>query len=232
VTNQVVLVVGNSDGIGLSLTRLLLGRGYRVEGISRSPSPIEHDRYRHRVLDVAAPDYTKELRCILDQVGNVDHAVYCAGTGQRLATEALGRDLTVFEVNLMGAIKTAQILVPAMLSADQGRFIVLSSQADCIVSDESASYPASKAALSSYFEGLGLKLRDTKVRICNVRFGFVDTKMARAGLQPFRITAQEAAQRLLGLLEGRCPLRVTYPRRMAIVVAVIAAIQRLRVALR
>jgi short-subunit dehydrogenase len=232
VTKEVALIVGNSDGIGLALTRLLLSRGYRVAGISRSPSPIQHERYCHVVLDVTAPNYIQELRCTLDRVGNVDHVVYCAGIGVRLAPEALERDLAVFDVNLSGAIKTAQILIPAMLRAASGRFIVLSSQADCIVSEESTSYPASKAALSSYFEGLGLKLRATKVRICNVRFGFVDTKMARAGVQPFRISAEQAANKLLRLLEGRCPLRVTYPRRMAIVVAAIAAVQRLRVALR
>jgi NAD(P)-dependent dehydrogenase (short-subunit alcohol dehydrogenase family) len=31
------LIVGNSDGIGLALTRRLLGEGWRVTGVSRSP---------------------------------------------------------------------------------------------------------------------------------------------------------------------------------------------------
>jgi hypothetical protein len=54
--------------------------------------------------------------------------------------------------------------------------------------------------------------------------------MARSGIQPFRITVDQAAKLLLRLVEGRCPRRVTYPRRMAIVVAAVALAQRLRVA--
>ena len=36
-----VLVIGNSDGIGLALTRRLLAEGWTVTGLSRSTSPIE-----------------------------------------------------------------------------------------------------------------------------------------------------------------------------------------------
>jgi short-subunit dehydrogenase len=229
VTSRTIIVVGNSDGIGLGLTRLLLERGYRVEGLSRSASSVQHPNYRHTVIDVTAADYVEVLERIVVEAGNVAAAVYCAGIGERTTPETLALDLHVFDVNLMGAIRTAQVVLPVMCRANEGRFIVLSSQADVIVSHEASSYAASKAALSSYFEGLGLKLRKSPVRICNVRFGFVDTKMARAGIQPFRIAVEKAAGLLLRLVEGRCPRRVTCPRRMAVVVAALALVQRLRV---
>ncbi len=231
-TDRTIIVVGNSDGIGLGLTRLLLEHGYSVEGLSRSASPVQHAQYRHSVIDVTAADYTEVLKRVVADAGSVAAAVYCVGIGERSTPETLGLDLQVFDVNLMGAIRTAQVVLPLMCQANQGRFIVLSSQADVIVSHEATSYDASKAALSSYFEGLGLRLSKSQVRICNVRFGFVDTKMARSGIQPFRISVDRAAKLLLRLLEGRCPLRVTYPRRMAVVVAAVALWQRLRVACR
>lgn len=33
------LIVGNSDGIGLALTRRLIDGGWQVTGLSRSPAP-------------------------------------------------------------------------------------------------------------------------------------------------------------------------------------------------
>jgi len=229
VTDRTIIVVGSSDGIGLGFTRLLLERGYRVEGLSRSTSPVQHPNYRHTVIDVTAAAYVDVLERIVAEAGSVAAAVYCAGIGECTTPETLALDLRVFDVNVMGAIRTAQVVLPEMCRANEGKFIVLSSQADVIVSHEASSYAASKAALSSYFEGLGLKLRKSPVRICNVRFGFVDTKMARSGIQPFRITVDRAAKLLLGLFEGKCPRRVTYPRRMAVVVAAVALVQRLRV---
>src|SRR5690348_2928140 len=50
------LVIGNSDGIGLALTRRLLALVYRVIGISKSSSAIDHPGYHHFVQDVAGAD--------------------------------------------------------------------------------------------------------------------------------------------------------------------------------
>jgi NAD(P)-dependent dehydrogenase (short-subunit alcohol dehydrogenase family) len=223
-----VLIVGNSDGIGLALTRRLLDSGRCVLGVSRRPSPIEQSNYRHVVADVTSENYIEELEALLTKEGNPTAVFYCAGIGAKTNPQDLAMDYHVFDVNLMGAMRTAQLLIPKLL-VQGGRFIVLSSLADRIINHEASSYTASKAAVSAYFEGLGLKLRHSKVKIINVRFGFVDTKMARAGLRPFMITTARAAERLERLLEGAVPLRLTYPKRMAVVVAGVACFQNLRV---
>jgi NAD(P)-dependent dehydrogenase (short-subunit alcohol dehydrogenase family) len=223
-----VLIIGNSDGIGLSLTRRLLDAGHRVLGASRSPSPIEHGNYRHVVADVTSENYIEGLEELLANERNLFAVYYCAGIGAKTNPQDLSMDYHVFDVNLMGAMRTAQFLIPKLLEQG-GRFIVLSSLADRIINHEASSYTASKAAVSAYFEGLGLKLRHTKLKLVNVRFGFVDTKMARAGVKPFMITTERAAERLEGLLEGPVPLRMTYPKRMAVVVAGVAWFQNLRV---
>jgi len=49
-------VTGTSSGIGLALTRQLLGRGWRVAGLSRRISPIDHSEYKHLQLDLADLD--------------------------------------------------------------------------------------------------------------------------------------------------------------------------------
>ncbi|MGC4070665.1 MAG: SDR family NAD(P)-dependent oxidoreductase [Polyangiaceae bacterium] len=231
VANETALVLGNSDGIGLAITRLLLARGVRVLGVSRRPSPVEHERYTHAIVDVAASDYLTKLQNVVAGAPRIHHVIYCVGVGVRSSLESLEEDVRAFEINLMGALRCAELVLPKLHAWGGGRFIVLSSQADGIVNPEAPSYTASKAALSLYFEGLGLKLRGTGVQICNVRFGFVETKLARAGIQPFRITTEEAAARVLRLLSGRMPLRVTHPRRARLFVLPVVWFQRIRVAL-
>jgi short-subunit dehydrogenase len=211
-----VLVIGNSDGIGLATTQLLLDRGFPVTGISRRASPLSHDSYTHIVQDVSAPDYARVLRDVVERDGPFAICIYCAGIGVPFAMN-FDADVQVFEVNLLGAVRTAETLLPSMLASQRGHIVVLSSQADELVSSQAPSYSASKAALSFYFEGIGLALRGRGVHVTNVRFGFVDTKMAKASRLPFVITPRKAAQVILRSLERR-PLRVTYPLRMALLV--------------
>ncbi|MGH7532983.1 MAG: NAD-dependent epimerase/dehydratase family protein, partial [Gemmatimonadales bacterium] len=47
------LVTGTSSGIGESLARDLLGRGWSVVGISRRAAPISTSGYTHLRLDLA-----------------------------------------------------------------------------------------------------------------------------------------------------------------------------------
>jgi short-subunit dehydrogenase len=223
------LIIGNSDGIGLHSTRRLLDRGWQVTGVSRRASPVTHARYQHHVLDVSQRDYVERLRAILGQ-GPVDTCIYCAGIGGPLDLQDLRSDVHVFEVNLMGALRTAEVIVPAMVAAGRGHLVVLSSQADVLVVAGAPSYAASKAALSSYFEGLGLALRPHGVAVSNLRLGFVDTKMARAGVRPCMYTLDQAVDVVEQVLLKR-PLRFTRPLSMALLVRLLAWLGRWRVLL-
>jgi benzil reductase ((S)-benzoin forming) len=51
--NALAFITGTSSGIGLALARQLLTRGWRVAGLSRRVSPIDHPQYRHIQLDLA-----------------------------------------------------------------------------------------------------------------------------------------------------------------------------------
>ena len=55
--SDAAVIIGNTDGIGLALTRQLLDRGFEITGISRRPSTLVHEAYRHCVIDVCNPRY-------------------------------------------------------------------------------------------------------------------------------------------------------------------------------
>jgi len=218
-------IVGSSDGIGLATARALLHEGWQVIGVSRSESPVVHQCYTHFRSDVTTAEYRELLSGWSGQ--QFDAVVYCVGVGERLALGDLGRETRVFEVNLLAAVATAAIVLPPMLARGGGNLIVLSSLADSVVSDEFPSYNASKAGLSAYFEGLGAALRSSGVVVSHIRFGFVDTKMARSRFRPFMLTREAAADVVIRTLRTG-QRRVTVPIRMALLVAVLRCVQGLK----
>jgi NAD(P)-dependent dehydrogenase (short-subunit alcohol dehydrogenase family) len=215
-----ILIVGCSDGIGLATARRLLDDGWLVVGISRRRGPLAHEAYHHAVLDVGQPGYRGELAALVAQHGPFDACLYCAGIGAAFNPADLSQDVQVFQVNLMAAIETAAELIPGMVQARCGHFMVLSSQGDRLTTPGFASYAASKAAMSSYFEALALALRPSGVKVTNLRFGFVDTKMAKARVRPFLRSTDWAMKVVVRALAGHA-IRVTRPRRLVPLVALL-----------
>jgi short-subunit dehydrogenase len=205
------LIIGNSDGIGLSITKELLKREWEIVGISRSKSPIADPSYQHVVSEVQEDDYLEKLKSALQDYKPIDLCIYCAGIGELLDLSRMERDILVFEVNLIGTVKTAAYVIPLMVKRGEGHFIGLSSVADELLSSEAPSYHASKAGLSNYLEGLALALKPMGVNITNLRLGFVNTKMAKGEVKPFMMTVEEATRHLVSCIEKR-PIRHTAPK--------------------
>jgi short-subunit dehydrogenase len=205
------LLIGNSDGIGLATTRELLKQGWKVVGISRSDSPIEDTSYQHIVAEVQDSQYVVKLKSVLEKDDPLDLCIYCAGIGELLDFSHMENEAEIFEVNLLGMVKTVSYVIPLMVKRGTGHFVGLSSVADQLLSAEAPSYHASKAGFSNYLEGLALALKPKGVYISNVRFGFVDTKMAKGDVKPFMIGVERATQHLLACIRKK-PVRYTAPR--------------------
>ena len=208
------LIVGASTGIGLALARRLTTQGWQVTGLARRGAGFEHEHYTHVIADVRDPGYRK----LLGDLRVPDVCVYSTGIGFELDWKQEGRESDVFATNLQGMVITAEVLMPKMIEARAGHFIGISSQADRIIDRYAPSYAASKAGMSSYLEGLALACRSYGVAVTNVRFGFVDTFMAKApGPKPFMVSADRAAQVIERCIRRR-PIRKTFPLRMAALV--------------
>ena len=204
------LLIGNSDGIGLATTKELLKREWKVVGISRSESPIEDPSYEHIVAEVQDDEYSVILKSVLEKGEPVDLCVFCAGIGEMLDLTNMEGEAEIFNVNLLGMVKAAPCVIPLMVKRGKGHFIGLSSVADELLSREAPSYHASKAGFSNYLEGLALALKPKGVYVTNVRFGFVDTKMAKGDVKPFMMGVERATLHLLSCIEKK-PVRYTAP---------------------
>ena len=204
------LIIGNSDGIGLAATKSFLDRGWDIFGISRSDSPLKGKNYEHHVADVSDSRYPALLDELLVK-GSVDICLYLAGIGELLDPLAMRGETRIFEVNLVAMVKTAAAVIPRMVKRGQGHFVGISSLADELLSGEAPSYHASKAGFSSYLESLALALKPRGVHVTNVRFGFVDTKMAKGDVKPFMMSVEKAVDHL-ELCINKKPIRYTAPK--------------------
>ncbi len=204
------LMIGNSDGIGLATTRRLLEAGWNIAGISRSGSPIENKNYYHRVVDVGSSKYSEVLGELLLEY-TFDLCVYFAGIGELLDLTDMRDEPKIIDVNLTGLVKTAAAVIPKMVDIGKGHLIGISSLADELFSAEAPSYHASKAGFSNYLYGLALALKPKKIFVTNVRFGFVDTKMAKGDVKPFMMRVEKAVDHLQTCIEKK-PICYTAPR--------------------
>ncbi|MBI5625455.1 MAG: SDR family NAD(P)-dependent oxidoreductase [Elusimicrobia bacterium] len=189
------MLVGNSDGIGLATTKRLLAAGWDIIGVSKSESPIANTAYLHRVADVSDAAYP-DLMDELVRQGPLDLCIYCAGIGELLDPLQMGDEARIIDVNLTGMVRTAAAVIPGMVKRGHGHFIGVSSMADELLSAEAPSYSASKAGFSNYLGGLALALKPRGVFVTNVRFGFVDTKMAKSDAKPFMMSVEKAVDHL------------------------------------
>jgi NAD(P)-dependent dehydrogenase (short-subunit alcohol dehydrogenase family) len=228
---RTILIVGNSDGIGAAITAHLVALGDRIVGISKSPSPAPGSGARHEIHDVASPLLPDLVRRLAREEGGFHACIYCAGIGAELTLPDFAREARVIDVNLTGMIRTFEALAPDWLAAKRGHFIGLSSIADDIYNGAAPSYSASKAGVSNYLLSVGLLLRAHGVAVTNVRFGFVDTKMAGSARKPFMITKEAAAQHIVRCLEQR-PLQLTVPKVMGVAAHLLRLRQSIEIWLR
>ena len=206
---QRALMIGNSDGIGLAATERLLTAGWTVSGISRSGSSIRNPRYQHRVSDVGNKEYPEVLEELLAE-DFFDVCIYFVGIGELLNLSDMRDEQRIIDVNLTGMVRTAAAVIPGMVENGKGHFIGISSLADDLLSAEAPSYHASKAGFSNYLEGLALALKSKGVFVTNVRFGFVDTKMAKGDVKPFMMSVEKAVDHLQICMEKK-PTRYSAP---------------------
>jgi short-subunit dehydrogenase len=205
------LLIGNSDGIGLATTRELLKQSWQVTGISRSESSIKNPAYQHYTCLVQDPQFLETLKSVIEKKEQIDLCIYCAGIGELLDPTDMKSEVDTLEVNLLGMVKTASAVIPSMVRNGKGHFIGISSVADVLLSEKAPGYHASKAGFSNYLESLAMALRPRGIFVTNVRFGFVDTKLAKGDVKPFMMGTDRAVHHLMKCIKTK-PIQYTAPR--------------------
>lgn len=174
---KVAVVTGASSGIGRASARALANAGFDVVCAARRTDRVEELAQeiggRAVTCDVTNADDVAHLA----EVAGPNVAVLLVNAGGALGSEAVeSADLDLwrkmFEVNVIGATRTIQALLPA-LEAAHGCLITIGSTAGLIAYEGGGGYCAAKHGIRAVMGSLRLELFDRPVRVCEIDPGMV-----------------------------------------------------------
>jgi len=185
--NKTAIVTGASGGIGLSTAEALARAGYTVFGTSRRPSGEAPDRITMLACDVTDGESVQALvAAVLARTGRIDLLVNNAGLGLVGGAEESSIDqvTALFDVNLFGAMRMTNAVLPAMRRQGGGRILNMSSVLGLIPSPYSAHYAATKHALEGYSESLDHEVRAFGIRVSLIEPAFTRSAFDQNALKP------------------------------------------------
>jgi NADP-dependent 3-hydroxy acid dehydrogenase YdfG len=203
-------VTGASSGIGLAVSRALLGKEARVGLIGRSVDRLNEAAQvcpaQALVLPVDVRDRSA-LRAAIDQaIGawkRVDLLVHCAGMTSYAPIEEIGEEANdVLDTALLGALWATQAVLPSMRRQRSGQIVFVASLNAHVAPVGFAVYAMSKWGLRALAQSLRAELRGTGVGVSLVSPGYVQTPMLETELR-------------LGPLPGYDPRTVLSPDAVA-----------------
>jgi short-subunit dehydrogenase len=224
-----IVITGASSGIGAALAEELGRRGHALGLIARREEKLAELavklQARGVTVAVAAADVTDRdavfaaMETLEQRLGPLHVMVANAGIGGRLVPAQWDNDEVrrSMEVNYFGAAYCAEAVVPGMIERGRGRLVVVSSVASNRGLPGSGPYSASKAAISTLWEGLRLELKPYGVTCLTVHPGFVATPLTEAALnpQPFKMSAERASRIIANAIESR-RRTLTFPWQMVV----------------
>jgi len=191
---RAALITGAAGGIGREVAVRLASEGISLALVDASP--VDLDRFRGDLPDASQVDVlahkvdVQDSRQVAECVGStsaalggIDILVNCAG----ISTSHLVVDIPeeewdkVLAVNLKGVFLFCKYVASDMIrrGIKNGRIVNISSQASKIGELGNGAYSASKAAVNSLTQVLGLELAQYGIAVTAICPGYVDTEMMR-----------------------------------------------------
>lgn len=216
-TDKVVFLTGASSGIGEALAVALAKKGAILGLLARRgdllrelAAKCEGHGGRARVFacdvtdEMAIEDAAQALR---DEFGHIDILICNAGIGgPKHAKDLTTADVKkVVEVNFMGAVNAVTAVLPSMIHHGSGQLVAISSLAGFRGLPRSASYSASKGAMTNFFESLRLDLIGSGVSVTVIQPGFILTPLTaqRKNRLPFLMSLDDAIPKFIHAIERR-----------------------------
>lgn len=226
---KVALITGASSGIGAVTARTFARRGAVVVAVARRETllrEVVEECRRHTpesfyiAGDLSEQRFAEEIVAeTLSRQGRLDILINNAAVSKHkhiLHTQVEEAEW-VMRVNFLSCVWTTFAALPAMLRQGGGTIVNVSSFAARVTPPREPLYAASKAAMSSFTEGLWHDLAGTKIHVALVHPGPIDTEIwlkedEPPSYQGKKYPAQLVADVIVECIEKR-RYEVTVPRR-------------------
>jgi NAD(P)-dependent dehydrogenase (short-subunit alcohol dehydrogenase family) len=179
----VTVVTGANSGIGRATALHLAQQGHDVYGTVRSidkavklRAMADEARVEVRLVELDVADDESVRRgfdSLLAEAGHVDVLVNNAGIGGNAVAEECPPQLylDVMNVNLCGAVRCTQAVLPGMREQRSGTIVNISSIAGRMAALAQSPYVASKWAFEGWSEGLAQEVAPFGIRVAIVEPG-------------------------------------------------------------
>ena len=169
------VVTGASSGIGAATALLLVEQGWEVVGAARRLDRLgQLPGVRPQALDVTDPRSVEQLA---DAVPHCDLLVANAGGAydlDRLDSADVDSWARMYDVNVLGLVRTVQALLPALRAA-RGHVVMTGSTAGRWVYEGGGGYVGAKHAVAALRDTLRLEEVEHGLRVSEIAPGMVHT---------------------------------------------------------
>jgi dehydrogenase/reductase SDR family member 7B len=190
--NKVVWITGASSGIGEALVYAFNKAGANIIISARNVEALLNVKntcvYPEHVF-VLPMDLSKAGEIChranegFSRWGRIDYMIHNAGVAARDKVEDISEnvDRMVMETNYFGPVILTKALLPKMLEAGNGHFVVVTSMSGEYGVPKLSAYAASKHALHGFFESLRAETIGSGINITMVIPGFIKTHIITNG---------------------------------------------------
>jgi NAD(P)-dependent dehydrogenase (short-subunit alcohol dehydrogenase family) len=181
-TTKVALVTGASSGIGEATALKLREAGYTVYGAARRVQRMQHlTKQRIQLLAMDVTDDTSMrdgVEKIIADNGRLDVLVNNAGYGSYGAVEdvPLQEAREQFEVNVFGAARLTQLVLPHMRAQRSGTIVNITSMGGRMYTSLGGWYHATKFALEALSDCLRMELKPFGIDVVVIEPGGVKSE--------------------------------------------------------
>ena len=191
-SGKIAMVTGGGTGIGKAISEALAEKGARVAIASRNPSHLEFaSQPRARSLLPIQTDVRKKndvqraVAGVLEAWGPIDILVNNAGVSglNRIDDPDDSRWHDILETNLTGMYLMSKEVLRDMKDQSGGRVINISSVLGKFGVPGYTAYCASKHGVLGFTKALALEVAGRGITVNAICPGWVDTEMARLGIE-------------------------------------------------
>lgn len=176
-STPVAIVTGGAGGIGLAVCDQLRQSGYTTYSFDLNADPADAWSVTLDVTDSKAVN--EAVSKVLADHDRVDVLVTAAGTFVEMPATDITPEIwnRTLGVHLGGTANLIRAVLPAMLAADFGRIVAITSDLALTGAPAAADYAAAKGAIVGLIRSLALETARTGVRANMVAPGPTDTPM-------------------------------------------------------
>lgn len=182
-----MIIIGATSGIGASLARQAVEKGYIVGGTGRRAEKLHSLKFElgetffYRKMDVVdREDAASQLHSLIEEMGGMDIIVLNSGISNYPSSSVIEMEQDVVDVNVNGFIRLFGEAFQYFRSQGVGQIVGVSSIASLFGAARAAPYSASKAFISNYMQAYRQRCNTSNkfdITITDVKPGFVVSEM-------------------------------------------------------